>query len=438
MYMGSLEMEKNPNFSDENGVEERKSEMGIEKNENRYKNEEKECEIGTEKNEKSKKKTRRKRFSIFPRFPCMRLDDEVPVVETPAGECSFNVEASQNGPAPAHLVVMVNGIIGSADDWKYAAKQFVKAYPRDIIVHCSKSNCSKLTFDGVDIMGTRLAEEVLSVIKQHPHLQKISFVGHSLGGLVCRYAIAKLYEQRSARRACGEDDMECSLNGSTNSCVEEVSKRKIAGLEPVNFITCATPHLGCRGHKQAPAFCGLYSLEKAASSSSWLLGRSGRHLFLKDRDEGKPLLLRMASDSEDLPFISALQSFKRRVAYANTCFDYLVGWSTSSLRRRNELPKRRNLKKVDKYPHIVNVDEATNVGSQEETPTEAKINGRKSQEMEEAMIRGLTKLSWERVDVSFKGSSQRYLAHTAIQVQNYCMNSDGADVIQHMIDNFAI
>lgn len=44
--------------------------------------------------------------------------------------------------------------------------------------------------------------------------------------------------------------MECSLNGSADSCVEEVSKRKIAGLEPVNFITCATPHLGCRGHKQ--------------------------------------------------------------------------------------------------------------------------------------------------------------------------------------------
>lgn len=95
----------------------------------------------------------------------------------------------------------------------------------------------------------RIYCQVLSVIKQHPHLQKISFVGHSLGGLICRYAIAKLYEQKSARRACGED-MECSLDGSTNSSVEEVSKRKIAGLEPVNFITCATPHLGCRGHKQ--------------------------------------------------------------------------------------------------------------------------------------------------------------------------------------------
>ncbi|XP_016441627.1 uncharacterized protein LOC107767220 isoform X2 [Nicotiana tabacum] len=415
--MGSSEMKKDSNFTDE----ERKSEMGI-----------------TEKKENSNKKTRRrKRFSIFPRFACMRLDDEVSVVETHSGECSFDVEASQNGhaPPPPHLLVMVNGLIGRR------LEICCKAICQGLFTrcHCSfDSNCSTLTFDGVDIMGTRLAEEVLSVIKQHPHLQKISFVCHSLGGLVCRYAIAKLYEQGSARRACGEE-MECSLNGSADSCVEEVSKRKIAGLEPVNFITCATPHLGCRGHKQAPAFCGLYSLEKVASSSSWLLGRSGRHLFLKDCDEGKPpLLLRMASDSEDLPFISALQSFKRRVAYANTSFDYLVGWSTSSLRRRNELPKCRNLKKGDKYPHIVNVDEPTSVSNQEETPTEAKINGRKSNEMEEAMIRGLTKLSWERVDVSFKGSKQRYFAHTTIQVTNYCFNSDGADVIQHMIDNFAV
>lgn len=99
--------------------------------------------------------------------------------------------------------------------------------------------------------------QVQSVVKRTPRLQKISFIGHSLGGLVCRYAIAKLYEQSSARIACGQD-MECSLNGSTDSCAEEVSKRKIVGLEPVNFITCATPHLGCRGHKQV--IRGFYSI----------------------------------------------------------------------------------------------------------------------------------------------------------------------------------
>lgn len=35
---------------------------------------------------------------------------------------------------------------------------------------------------------------------------------------------------------------------------------------------------------------------------------------------------------------------------------------------------------------------------------------------EEEMIRGLTQVAWERVDVSFHESKQRYIAHNTIQV----------------------
>ncbi|KAL6555309.1 hypothetical protein OROGR_006567 [Orobanche gracilis] len=48
----------------------------------------------------------------------------------------------------------------------------------------SERNAAKLTLDGVDIMGERLAEEVLEVIKKKPSLKKISFIAHSVGGLV--------------------------------------------------------------------------------------------------------------------------------------------------------------------------------------------------------------------------------------------------------------
>lgn len=55
---------------------------------------------------------------------------------------------------------------------------------------------------------------------------------------------------------------------------------------------------------QVPAFCGFYTMERVASRASGLLGRTGRHLFLRDCDDGKPpLLLRMSSDSEDLKFM---------------------------------------------------------------------------------------------------------------------------------------
>ncbi|KAI3465211.1 hypothetical protein Pfo_021874 [Paulownia fortunei] len=414
--------------------------------------ENKEKEMGLEDksklSNKKKKVKKKRRYSFIPRFGCMRLDDDVPVAEKPEVDGSFDVEAGCNGKdqAPTHLIVMINGIIGSAQNWRYAAKQFVKAYPSDVIVHCSESNSSMLTLDGVDVMGKRLADEVISVVDRHSNLQKISFIGHSLGGLIARYAIAMLYRQDPTSKPA-EENGECGGEELNKSFVEEKARAKIAGLEPVNFITSATPHLGSRGHKQVPMLCGLHATEKVALHASGLLGRTGKHLFLSDNDDGKPpLLLQMSNDSDDLKFISALQSFRRRVAYANARFDYIVGWSSSSLRHRNELPKRRNLVKMAKYKHIV-IEETSKTANRQEVSSGIKVARGRTGEMEEAMIRGLTRLSWERVDVNFSGSMQRLLAHTTIQacirlysltVKTYCINSHGADVIQHMIDNFQL
>lgn len=375
------------------------------------------------------------------KISCLRRNYGAETIDVPAGNGSVDMEAEYAGrdrppPPPDHLVVMVNGIIGSSQDWKFAAKQFLKNHPQDVIVHCSESNYSILTFDGVDVLGNRLADEVLSVIERHPHLRKISFVSHSLGGLVSRYAIAILYGKPVSWKGSLQNG-ECEKDKAQDQSPKDKPEEKIAGLEPVNFITSATPHLGSRGHKQAPALCGLYNLENFAAHASKLLGRTGNHLFLRDGDKEKPpLLLQMVKDSDELPFISALQSFKRRVAYANARYDLFVGWSTSSLRRRSELPKPRDLSRSVVYPHIINVETAKNESIHGCNELEAHRNKYKTRDMEEAMIRALTKMTWERVDVDFKGSIQRLFAHSTIQVKNYFMNSDGVDVIQHMIDNF--
>lgn len=56
---------------------------------------------------------------------------------------------------------------------------------------------------------------------------------------------------------------------------------------------------------QLPILCGLPFLERRVSQSAhWVVGRSGKHLFLTDNDEGKPpLLLQMVKDSDDLKFM---------------------------------------------------------------------------------------------------------------------------------------
>ncbi|PNY07769.1 hypothetical protein L195_g004273 [Trifolium pratense] len=295
------------------------------------------------KNTKKNKKKKNKKLN-FPKFGCFRIQHDA------TGEGSgFDIEvvdASGHTSNPTHLIIMVNGLIGSAHNWKYAAKQFLKRYPYDTIVHLqvisvsqvipmcnttnamhdvgSESNSSTLTFDGVDVTGDRLAEEVISVIKRHPSVQKISFIAHSLGGLIARYAIAKLYE-RDISKELSQGNGHYENQISNQECHDRKYEGKIAGLEPINFITSATPHLGCRGHKQVPLFCGFYSLENVASRLSRFLGKTGKHLFLTDGKNGKPpLLLQMVRDSEDIKFMSALRSFKRRVAYANIRYDRIL------------------------------------------------------------------------------------------------------------------
>ncbi|KAL3834680.1 hypothetical protein ACJIZ3_009416 [Penstemon smallii] len=341
------------------------------------------------------------------------------------GEDVYSCTESEFSSAD-HLVVMVHGILGSSSDWKFGAEQFVKRLPDKVFVHCSERNMATLTLDGVDVMGERLAEEVLEVIKRKPGLRKISFVAHSLGGLVARYAIGKLYIP--SKRESGEEV-------STNTCDQE-SKGTIAGLEPVNFITVATPHLGSRGNKQVPLLFGVPALERVAGRlAHWIFRKTGRHLFLTDDDEGKlPLLKRMVKDDGECYFMSALRSFERRVAYSNVDYDHMVGWRTSSIRRNSELPKWVDC--VDeKYPHIV-FEECCKpcVGEKYESTSEDDV----FDELEEELINGLSSVSWEKVDVSFHSSKLRIAAHSIIQVKDNYMHSEGADVIQHMIDHFVL
>ncbi|AED96048.1 putative alpha/Beta hydrolase [Arabidopsis thaliana] len=337
---------------------------------------------------------------------------------------SLDVWSCQNSDSSSadHLVVMVHGILGSTDDWKFGAEQFVKKMPDKVFVHCSEKNVSALTLDGVDVMGERLAAEVLDIIQRKPNICKISFVAHSLGGLAARYAIGKLY------KPANQEDVKDSVADSS----QETPKGTICGLEAMNFITVATPHLGSMGNKQVPFLFGFSSIEKVAGLIiHWIFKRTGRHLFLKDEEEGKPpLLRRMVEDTDDCHFISALRAFKRRVAYSNVGHDHVVGWKTASIRRDSELPKWEDSLN-EKYPHIV-YEELCKACDMEDIPE----GENHSDDIEEEMIKGLSSVSWEKVDVSFHSSRQRFAAHSVIQVKNEDMHIEGADVIEHIIDHF--
>ncbi|EPS68094.1 hypothetical protein M569_06678, partial [Genlisea aurea] len=329
---------------------------------------------------------------------------------------------------PDHLLVLVHGILASPSDWIYFESELKRQLGKKFMIYASSSNTRTKTFTGVDGSGKRLAAEVMQVVKKTESLKKISFLAHSLGGLFARYAVAVLYDPNVS---------------------SSLSRGSIAGLEAVNFITLATPHLGVRGNKQLPFLLGLSFLERlAAPLAPIFTGRTGKQLFLTDGEPSNPpLLLKMASDCDDGKFISSLAAFKCRVLYANVSYDHMVGWRTSSIRRENELfkPPTRSL---DGYKHVVDVEYCAPLLSERPRfPPEAAKAKEAAQNdpnilstigyheiMEEEMIHGLQSLGWKKVDVSFHSALWPFSAHNNIHVKNEWFHNAGAGVVAHVVD----
>lgn len=162
----------------------------------------------------------------------------------------------------------------------------------------AKSNSGNYTYDGIE----RGAERVTQEIEEHiaeleakgSRIRKFSMFGYSLGGLVARYSIGLLY---------------------SNSWFDRI--------EPVNFTTFASPHLGVRTPILGP-HSRLWNVLGARTLST-----SGRQLFSIDtfRDTGRPLLVLLA-DPQSI-FMQALAHFKHRVLYANIINDRSAPYYTT-------------------------------------------------------------------------------------------------------------
>lgn len=164
----------------------------------------------------------------------------------------------------------------------------------------AKSNTGMFTYDGIELCGERVTheieEELQQLESQGKKVTKLSVVGYSLGGLIARYAIGLLY-----------------------------SRRWFDKLQPLNFTTFATPHLGTR-----TPLVGWHS-ELFNALGARTISQSGRQLFLLDnfRDTGRPLLSVMADP--DSVFLRALRSFKRKSLYANIINDRTVPFYTAMI-----------------------------------------------------------------------------------------------------------
>ncbi|KAI8916339.1 putative serine esterase-domain-containing protein [Gorgonomyces haynaldii] len=189
-----------------------------------------------------------------------------------------------------HLFVLVHGLDGASTDLEFFGEELQASNP-SILTLAPKCNHSK-TRDGINAGAQRILDTIEKTIQENPQLEYISLVGHSLGGLYIRRLVYLAKEQSA----------------------------QMDKLQPMYFITIATPHAGSlqlnRVFPLVPLVIPL------------VIGKTGSELLLLDKEQ---ILLEMVNDAH----LAALQRFKKRILYANVANDSSVHFSTSALLYRN-------------------------------------------------------------------------------------------------------
>ncbi|KAH6019973.1 hypothetical protein HBI83_109190 [Parastagonospora nodorum] len=212
-----------------------------------------------------------------------------------------------------HLCVLVHGLWGNPEHLKQVSDSLRQRFSEDQVeILVAKRNAGSFTYDGVDTGGERVASEVeqkLEDLKNDGNeIKKISVIGYSLGGLVARFAIGLLY-----------------------------SRGVFEKIQPVNFTTFATPHLGVRTPLRG-YHSHIWNILGART-----LSMSGRQLFGIDkfRETGRSLLSVLA-DSNSI-FIKGLAQFQHRSLYANVVNDRTVTYYTAGISQTDPFVKPENV-----------------------------------------------------------------------------------------------
>lgn len=189
------------------------------------------------------------------------------------------------------------------------------------------SNSGFRSYDGVKVGALRIVEELEDFLEKNSSdsvvYNKISFVGYSLGGLWCRYAIGELNKRKMLK----------------------TPQNKNGQLEPIIFTTFATPHAGTLFQKKSFRSSLFNFLGRS------ILGQSGKDLFLdtdSSSQDTRPLLEQMADPNG--VFFEGLAAFKYRYLYANSINDRTVPFYTSYLTLKDPFRNKSRINIVHK-PH---------------------------------------------------------------------------------------
>jgi hypothetical protein len=133
------------------------------------------------------------RFTVDPEQLFYRMErNRMPVVFSD----NITPETMSSKGHGSHLVILVHGYQGSPNDMRIIRNTIAFVCP-DVIILSSSSNEDQTDGD-IQNMGIRLSMEVRDFISKHSSsffvINRISFVCHSLGGLIVRSALPHLME----------------------------------------------------------------------------------------------------------------------------------------------------------------------------------------------------------------------------------------------------
>ncbi|SCV06171.1 LANO_0H23662g1_1 [Lachancea nothofagi CBS 11611] len=202
-----------------------------------------------------------------------------------------------------HLFVLVHGLWGNYKHMNAIREVFADSFhdKENTLFFSPRQSGYFKTFDGIEIVGYRTLLEICQFVETRPkgEITKISFVGYSMGGLIARFIVGKMFTE------CHE---------------------LFQGIEPQLFITFATPHLGVHFYVRDHHASHHKAISRILSAlGTTVLGRSGRQLFIQDGVPEKSILVRLSKGE----YLEGLSRFKHRICIANVKNDRTVAFYTS-------------------------------------------------------------------------------------------------------------
>ncbi|KAI6126418.1 putative serine esterase-domain-containing protein [Pisolithus thermaeus] len=236
--------------------------------------------------------------------------------------------------ASVHLLVLIHGMWGNPSHLTRVHEiiQEVKGNARgdgsegtELAVLVAQTNRDESTYDGIDWGGERVAKEVINEVHKYEsqgrRVTRFSIMGYSLGGLLGRYVIGILHQQKFFDK-----------------------------VTPVNFNTISTPHVGIPTLPTALSAVSSYLGRK-------LLSRTGEQFFCADKwsPKGRPLI-EVLSDPDHI-FYQALLLFPNIRIYANAINDLTVPYVTGAIESTDPFHDYRingiNIEFLEDYKFII-------------------------------------------------------------------------------------